>query len=176
MKIVRSCIYFCLVLLLANAASAANEVKFGAVDFRKVVQESESGKKAAETLKGMYEKFQASLNDKAKELEKSKKDLEGKAKSLSAAKLQEREAELKKKFQEYQEFGRNAEKELQAKEAEMTDEIGENLLKLIKNYGTKNGYAAIFRQDNLMYLDGKYEAKNLTDEIMKELDASGKAK
>jgi outer membrane protein len=172
MKIIRLFVCSCLVLSLATAAFAAEEVRLGSVDFRKVAQESEAGKKAAGLLKEMTEKYQRELNAKGNELEKMKKSLEGKAKNLSQAKLQAKEKELQKKFQEYQEFGRNAEIELQKKQAELTDQLGEKLLKLVKEYGSKNGYVAIIRQDNLMYTDAKHEPKDLTDDILKLVNAT----
>ncbi len=179
MKIVHLSVCFSLALTIASSALAAEEVtpasagnattelKLGSVDFRKVAVESDTGKKAAALLKDMSEKYQTKLNMKAKELEKMKKSLEAKAKSLSQAKLQAREKELQKKFQEYQEFGRNAEVELQKKQAELTDRLGEQLLKIVKEYGSKNGYAAIVKKDNLVYTDAKHEPRDLTDEILK---------
>ncbi len=188
MRIVSLFVCFCLSLGVAAAAVAAEEVKpsiaaegvkaapvdasktevkIGSVDFRKVALESDAGKKAAALLKEMSDKYQAKLNAKAKELEKMKKSLEEKAKSLPPAKLQAKEKELQKKFKDYQEFGRNAELELQKKEAELTDQIGERMLKFVKEYGSKNGYVAIVRKDSMMYTDAKYEPKDLTDEVLK---------
>jgi outer membrane protein len=184
MKISRLLLCFCLTLGVAATAVAADdvkpapadtgkpEIKLGSVDFRKVALESGAGKKAAALLKEMSEKYQTKLNAKAKELEKMKKSLEEKAQSLSQAKLQAKEKELQKKFKEYQEFGKSAELELQKKEAELTDQIGEKLLKLVKEYGSKNGYVAIFRKDTMMYNDTKYEPKDLTDEVLKLVNAA----
>jgi len=174
MKIVRSIVCFCLTLSLANTAFAADEVKLGSVDFRKVAQQSEAGKKAASGLKEMTEKFQASLNTKGKELDKLKSALEEKGSKLTEAKRSAKEKELQKKFQEYRQFGENAEKELLKKEAELTKQMGEELEKIVKEYGRKNGYTAIVRQDALIYNDSRYEAKDLTDEIVKLFDEAGK--
>ncbi len=192
MRIVRLLTCFCLTLGVAATAMTAEEkpsvaaealkpaptdtgkteIKLGSVDFRKVAVESEDGKKAAALLKEMSGKYQTKLNAKAKELEKMKKSLEEKAKSLSQAKLQAKQKELQKKFQEYQEFGRSAELELQKKEAELTDQIGERMLKIVKEYGSKNGYVAIVRKDTMMYSDTKYEPKDLTDEVLKLVNAT----
>ncbi len=193
MRIVSLFVWFCLTLGVAAAAVAAEEVKpsmaaegvkptpvdasktevkIGSVDFRKVALESDAGKKAAALLKDMSDKYQAKLNAKAKELEKMKKSLEEKAKNLPPTKLQAKEKELQKKFKDYQEFGRNAELELQKKEAELTDQIGERMLKFVKEYGSKNGYVAIVRKDSMMYTDAKYEPKDLTDEVLKLVDGA----
>ncbi len=188
MRIASLLVCFCLTFGFATAAVAAEEikpsmaaegvkpapadagktdVKIGSVDFRKVAMESDAGQKAAALLKEMSDKYQAKLNAKAKELEKMKKSLEEKARSLPPAKLQAKEKELQKKFKDYQEFGRNAELELQKKEADLTNQIGEKMLKLVREYGSKNGYVAILRKDAMMYNDAKYEPKDLTDEVLK---------
>src|SRR5689334_9178147 len=125
MKIVRLFVCFCLTLSLAITASAADEVKLGSVDFRKVAQQSEAGKKATSGLKEIADKFQASLNAKGKELDKLKSTLEDK--KLPEAKRSAKEKELQKKFQEYRQFGENAERELMKKEEEFTKQIGEEL-------------------------------------------------
>ena len=174
MKIVRPFVCFCLTLSLAITAFAADEVKLGSVDFRKVAQQSEAGKKATSGLKEMADKFQSSLNAKGKELDKLKSDLEEKGKKLTEAKRSAKEKELQKKFQEYRQFGENAEREMLKKEEEFTKQIGEELEKIVKEYGRKNGYAAIARKDALIYNDAKYEVKELTDEILKLFDGAGK--
>ena len=174
MKIVRPFICLCLTLSLAGAAFAADEVKLGSVDFRKVAQQSETGKKAASGLKEMTEKYQVALNTKGKELDKLKKALEEKGSKLTETKRDAKEKELQKKFLEYRQFGEKAEREMLKKEEELTKQLGEELEKVVKEFGQKNGYAAIVRKDALIYNDARYEVKDLTDEIVKLFDAAGK--
>jgi outer membrane protein len=163
------------ILTLTTVASAADEVKLGVVDLPKVVQASEAGKKGTAVLKELFEKYQVSLAAKEKELEKLKAALlDGKAKTLSAAKRSAREKELQKKFQEYQEFGKNAQQEVAKKEEELIKPIMDGLEKLVKDYGRANGYAAIAHKGGLVYNDSKYEVKDLSDEILKQFDAVGK--
>lgn len=173
MKLVR--LFVCATIIsLATAAFATDEVKLGSVDFRKVAQESVAGKKAAAALKELSEKYQTQLNAKGKELEKLKKSLDESGKKLSAAKRSAKEKELQKKFQEYREFGRNAEQELAKKDKELSDQVGEALEKLIKEYGKSNGYTTIVQKEAMVYNNGKYEVKDLTDEVLKLYDAGEK--
>ena len=174
MKIVRPFVCFCITLSLAITAFAAEEVKLGSVDFRKVAQQSEAGKKATSGLKEIAEKYQATLNTKGKELDKLKSALEEKGSKLPEAKRSAKEKELQKKFQEYRQFGENAERELVKKEDEFTKQIGGDLEKIVKEYGQKNGFAVIVRKDALLYNDARYEVKDLTDDILKLFDGAGK--
>jgi outer membrane protein len=174
MKIVRPIVCFCLTLSLAIAAFAADEVKLGAVDFRKVGQQSEAGKKAASSMKEMKEKYQSAINAKGKELDALKKAYDEKGKKLPEAKRDAKEKELQRKFQEYRQYGENAEREMQKKDEEFTKQIVGELEKIVKEYGLKNGYAAIVSKDGLIYNDARYEVKDLTDEILKLFNATGK--
>lgn len=173
MKIIRLFVCAC-VLALATTALAADEIKLGAVDFRKVAMESEAGKKAAAQLKELNEKYQAQLNAKGRELEKLRKAFVEKAKGLSAAKQSAKEKELQKKFAEYREFGQKAEQEMAQKDKEVSDRIGEALDKVIKEYGKNNGYTVIVQKEGLVYNDSKHDVKDLSDEILKMFDAAGK--
>jgi outer membrane protein len=175
MKIVSLFVCVCAcVIALATATLAADEVKLGLVDFRKVAMESEAGKKAASELKELNEKYQAQLNARGKELEKLRKAYVEKAKGLSPAKQSAKEKELQGKFQEYREFGQKLEQEMAKKDKEVSDRVGEALEKVIKEYGKKNGYTVIVQKEGFIYSDGKHDVKDLTDEILKQFDAAGK--
>src|ERR1039457_3012621 len=99
------CLFICIcILTLSTAAFAADEIKLGVVDLPKIVRESDAGKKGTAVLKELFEKYQAALSAKEKELEKLKSALEKKGQTLSAAKRSAREKELQKKFQEFQQY------------------------------------------------------------------------
>jgi len=171
----RICLFVSIFILsLSTIAIAADEVKLGVVDLPKVVQGSEAGKKGKAILKELFEKYQDALKTRQKDLEKLQSALDGKGKTLTAAKRSAREKELQKKFQEYQEFGKNAQQEVAKKEEELIKPIMDGLEKLVKDYGHANGYAAIAHKGGLVYNDSKYEVKDLSDEILKQFDAAGK--
>ncbi len=162
-----------IVLSLATWAFSADEIKLGAVDLPRVVRESEAGKKGAADLKKLYEKYQAEIRAKEGRLDKLQKALVEKGKSLSPEKRSAREKELQKKFQEYQEFAKNAQEDIAKKENELLKPIMENLEKLVKDYGRAHGYTAIAVKGGLAYNDGKYEVKDLSDDILRQFDAEG---
>jgi outer membrane protein len=168
----RICLFvFFFTLSLVTTAFAVDGVKLGSVDLNKIAQESEAGKKAMGALKEIADKYQDALKTRQKELETLQSALEGKAKSLSAAKRIAREKELQKKFQEFQQYAKNAQQEFAAKESEFSKPIREDLEKLVKEYGRSNGYTAILLKEGLVYIDSK---NDLTDEILKLFNAAGK--
>jgi outer membrane protein len=173
MKHFRLFIFIC-ILSLSTAAFAADEIKLGSVDMSKLVQESDAGKKAMAELKETADKLQASMRSKEKELEKLKTTLQDKGKSLTEAKRNAKEKEFQKKFEAYQQAGKNAQQEFAKKETELSKPIKEDLERLVKDYGRKNGYTAISHKEGLIYNDSKYEVKDLTDEIIKTFNGTVK--
>jgi outer membrane protein len=184
-------IFICLCILsLSTAAFAADEVKpvavdkakvaekseagikFGSVDLPQVAEKSEAGAKAMVTLKTMYDKFQAKMKTKEKELEKLKAALQGM--NPTDSKREAKEKQLQKKFGEYQQFGKKAQQEFAQKQAELSKQIKDDLDKLIKDYGRDHGYALILNKEGLVYSDSKYEVTDLTEEILKVINTAGK--
>ncbi len=159
------------VFSLAGTAFSDTAVKLGSVELRKVAQESDKGKKAAETLKEMADKFQGQLDAKRKELEKMKADLEKNGAKLSAAKRSAKEKEMQKKIGEFREFGQNAEQDLAKKDKELSTPVGEELEKVVREYGRANGYTVIVHKDGVIYNSGDYGVKDLTDDILKIFNA-----
>jgi outer membrane protein len=171
----RICLFVSIFTLsLSTIAIAADGVILGAVDMIKVAQESEAGKKAMGTLKVIADKYQDKLKTRQKELEKLQVAMTEKGKGLSATKRSAREKELQQKFQEYQQYAKNAQQEFATKETELSKPIREDLEKLVKEYGRTNGYTAIVHKEGLIYFDSKIEVKELTDDILKLFNAAGK--
>jgi outer membrane protein len=171
----RICLFVSICILsLSSAAIAADEIKLGSVDMPKVVQESEAGKKAMAELKETADKLQSSMKSKEKELEKLKTALLDKGKTLTEAKRTAKEKEFQKKFEAYQQAGKNAQQEFAKKETDLSKPIKEDLEKLVKDYGLKNGYTVISHKEGIVYNNSKYEVKDLTDEIIKIFNGAAK--
>ena len=150
----------------------AGEVKIGSVDLPQVAEKSEAGARAMATLKEMYDKFQATVKKREKELEKLKTALQGK--NLTPANREAKEKQFQKKFGEYQQFGKNAQQEFAQKQAELSKQVKDDLDRQIKDYGRDHGYAVILNKEGLVYSDGRFEVKDLTDEIIKIINVAGK--
>jgi Skp family chaperone for outer membrane proteins len=147
-------------------------IKLGAVDLPQVAEKSEAGARAMATLKEMYDKFQAKMKTKEKELEKLKAALQGM--NPADSKREAKEKQFQKKFGEYQQFGKKAQQEFAQKQAELSKQIKDDLDRLIKDYGRGHGYALIVNKEGLVYGDSKYEVADLTEEILKLVNTAGK--
>ena len=171
MKYLRTFLTALAVLSLAGSSFAAEGVKIASVDLRKIALESKSGTEMANQLQKKKEKLEGDLKAKEAELKKFLEALDAKAKTMSAKEKAAKQKEAQKKYEKLQELARNADKELQAKEEEFSGKIMARLESIVKDYAVKNGYSLFIRKGDLVYTDGKYEVKDVTDEILKLYDS-----
>jgi len=161
-----------LITCVLAASSAFADGKFGMVDLQKILVLSDAGKVAKEQLGGKAAKYDAEKSAKEEELKKLKADLERQNVLLSDSARGAKEKDYQQKLKEYQRFLKDAQDDLQARNDEMTNKIGEEIVKLVQEYGKKNGYTTIFiKHDAMVYVDEKID---LTDELLKQFNASRK--
>ena len=160
------------VLLLATPALAA-ENKIGYVDLQKALNTSEAGKAAKERISKKVKEYEGTIDTRQKEIKKLKEELEKQAMLLSEEARGAKERDYQQKVKEFQRFTKDIQEELQQKDADFTKQILEELFKVIKEVGEKEGYTLILEQSesSILYADEKV---NLTDKVIKAFDAKKK--
>ena len=163
---------FSLSLALATAAFGADGVKIGSVDIQKVLVLSEAGKEAKEQLAGKGNKYEAEKNAREEELRKLKGELEKQSVVLADDVRKAKEQLFMQKRKDLDRFLKDAQEDLQAKNDELTNRLVEEIVKLIQDYGKKNGYSVIFvKNESMVFVD---ENVDLTDGILKAFNSSRK--
>lgn len=171
---------FCLsfiVGLSVNTAKAALDVKIGYVNLERIFQEYEKTRELETRLKLENEADQKMLSERRqlieKEIDKLKEELEMQGLILSESAKQEKQAEIERRVEELDEFGRYIEQRNKEREAEYTDGILKDLqLKLpliIKSIAEKEGYRFIFDLRSLFYVTPEKEF-DLTDKVIAQLN------
>ncbi len=172
MKRIITALIIALSLPLASAALGADGVKLGSVDVQKILLNSAAGKEAKEQLAVRANKYEGEKNSREEELKKLKSELEKQSVLLSESTRSAKEKDYQQKLKEYQRFLKDAQDDLQGKNDELTNKIVESIVKIIQEYGRKNGYTIVFvKNDGMIYVD---EKADLTDEILKTFNASRK--
>lgn len=166
------CLFFALVALPVSSR-AADAAKFGAIDVQKVLNESETGKKAKSDLEGLIKSKQSSIDEKGKIIEKLKADMEKQASVLSADARKTKEDELEKALREYQRVVQDSQTEIKKKEAELTDTILKEIKELIEKTGEEEGYTLIIERGMVLYSN---KGIDITDTVLKKYDALKKSK
>lgn len=159
-------------LLLATPALAADQ-KIGYVDLQKALNTSEAGKAAKDRITKKVKEYEGTIDTRQKELKKLKDDLEKQGMLLSEDARGAKERDYQQKVKEFQRFTKDIQEELQQKDADFTKQILEELFKVIKEVGEKEGYTLILEQSesSILYAD---EKANLTDKVIKAFDARKK--
>lgn len=172
MKRIITAFALALSLALAPAAFGAEGVKLGSVDIQKVLILSDAGKQAKEQLAAKGNKYETEKNSREEELKKLKGELEKQSVLLSETARGAKEKDYQQKLKEYQRFLKDAQEDLQAKNDELTNQIVEEIVKTIQEYGKNNGYSFIFvKNDSMIYLD---EKSDVTEEILKVFNEARK--
>lgn len=159
-------------LILASTALGADGVKLGCVDIQKILLNSDAGKEAKEQLAGKANKYEGEKNSREEELKRLKAELEKQNVLLSESARGAKEKDYQQKLKEYQRFLKDAQDDLQAKNDELTNKIVEQIVKMVQEYGRKNGYTFVFvKNDAMLFVDDKAD---LTEELLKTFNASRK--
>jgi len=163
------CMMFVALLVMPAASHAADTVKFGSIDVQKVLNESETGKKAKSELEGLIKSKQLTIDEKGKAIEKLKADIEKQASVLSADARKNKEEELEKSVREYQRLVQDSQAEIKKKEAELTETILKDVKDLVEKTGEAEGYALILEKGMILYSN---KGIDITDTILKKYDES----
>lgn len=148
---------FLAILLIALQAQAATEIKIGVVSIQQALNEVEQGKKAKDQLKSEFDARQKKLDLQQDELKKIRDDLEKQRVVLSPEVMKTKEEEFTKKYMELQQNFANYRQEITQKEAQYTAVILENLRKICREIGQKEGYTLVVEtsQDAVLYANSK---------------------
>lgn len=151
----------------------AAESKLGTVDMQKILMLSDAGKGAKEELALRAAKYEAEKNVKEEDLKKLKGELEKQSVLLSESARGAKEKDYQQKLKEYQRFLKDAQDDLQAKNDEYTNKIVDEIVKIVQDFGKKNGFTFIFvKNESMIFMDDKID---LTDELLKQFNAAHKS-
>ena len=153
-----------------DGATAQQSTHLGHVDLARIAAESETGKAGQSQLADLKKKLQGQIEAKGKQLEKQKAAIEAKLKTLTPPQREAKAREFQKKVEEFQKFGRNAEKELQARQEEFGDKLFKAIEQASADLGKAKGLALVVVKRELLYLGSGVDAQDVTDEVIKKID------
>jgi outer membrane protein len=156
------------------ATRKEQSVKIGTIDMAKIASDSSSGKAVGVEIKAKMEKLQKQIKSKETQLKKQKADIEAQMPSLAPIQRSAKAKEFQKKLASFQNFIQNAEKDVRTREEELLKKLYESVAKASGDYGKANGFAAIGTNKELLFVDSTVKIQDLTAEIIKLIDGSGK--
>ena len=173
----RKLLIFAVAFSLMAASAYAGTVKIGVIDMQKIVFESKEGKKAKAEWDKEYNEKKQEIDKKTKELQKLQEELKKNAAVLSEKAKKQKQEELRKKAMELQFLKQEAMQYLQKRNAELVDAIIKKAIKIIQDYGKKNGYTLIIdRTGKVVYSDPSVDLTKKIIQIMDKSTSAGKKK
>jgi len=149
------------------------ELKIGAVDIRKAVNECQAGKEAKKNLLTEVEKFQKLVGDRQKELQGMKESLEKQAPMLTQEARASKEKDYQTKVREFQRWGEDSQNEVNQKRVEMEGRIAQDLFKVVQKIGADEGYTIILEKNESIVIYTN-SALDLTERVIKAYDTQKK--
>ncbi len=155
-----------LVLLSAILSTLSfAQQKFACIDANRILQESETAKKAQSELREKVQSYQRSLDEKARKLEELKKQIE--SKSINQRAREEKIREYQKIESEAFELQQRAQRELAEMKAKLEDELTKKVKDIVQDISKKNGFTGVLDCSVFVYNAPEID---ITTEVIKRLD------
>lgn len=168
------CLIIILMILLTGPRLASAE-KFGFVNLKEALLDSEPGDNMENDIKKAFEKKKVQLQQKEAEMKRLKDDLEKQRSVLKADAFREKENSYQNKLREYQRMVEDANREMAVKEQELASKLIPELAKVIESMGEKEGYTAIFSIDNPVVVY-RNKGMDITKKVIEEFNKRSKGK
>jgi outer membrane protein len=154
--------YFC------SFSFAADVAKIGVLDLQKILETSEAGKSIQNELKTQKDKMEADLKQKGAEIETIGKRLEREAMVMSKDMREEKEREQRIKINDFKTLQKKYRSELQKLEAQLMNDLQDDLKTLVETIGKKEGYLMIINKLGVLYAPTSID---ITDSVIQQLNA-----
>jgi outer membrane protein len=156
----------------SQAGAAETNKQIVTVNIQNVLLGSEAGQEVKNVLEGKVGEFQEKFQKEQEEVDVLRAEIEKKSSVWSQEVKEEKERDYQKRVREIQLKSEDAQFELQQLEKQVMSPILNELQKVIKEVGEKNGYAMILdSRAGLLYFD---ETLDISEIVKKELDSRQK--
>ncbi|MBF0565541.1 MAG: OmpH family outer membrane protein [Nitrospirae bacterium] len=172
MKKVTVALFLMAAVLLMGSAAMADKIGF--VDFSKVVDESEQGKKASASLESFIKSHEAKLEEKKKTIDTQNADFEKKKSAMSEDAKKKKQEEIQSMARELNRSVQEVQEEFQKKKQELYKDIVKDIRDIVNAMGKEEGYTAILDARQSIYI---LDSTDLTSKVIKKYnDTAAKKK
>lgn len=161
-------------LLLAGCATAPAQpdLRIGVVDAQRVLNESNPGKKAKDTMATFTKNRQALIELEERELRRMEADFVNQGSVLSANAKREREEQFRRRMAEYQQKAAELNREVQEKQKEVLDGFHQKMERVVTTLAKQSNLLLVLergRGGGTVYSDTALDLSNrVIDELNKE--------
>lgn len=130
-------------LAQAQAPATPAGAKIGIINIQRAIVESNEGRQAAEKLNSQFAPKRNELQAKQAEVEKLQKQLRDQEKTLSDEARSNLVRQIEAKSKEFTRTNEDATNDFQQAEAQVINEIGQKIIRVLDEYARKNGYLMV---------------------------------
>lgn len=169
------------VCLVAGCAGAAESqptgrsgATIGVVEPQRVLNETDAGKKAMESLTVFAKSRQGLVESEVKELRRMEEDLVKQASVLSANAKKEREEQFRRRMMEYQQKAGQMEREVQEKQRETMEAFRMKIERVVTKLAQQMGLSLVVEKGKgtpTVYYDASLD---ITAHVIEEMNRGGK--
>lgn len=130
----------------AGRSAPVNGVKIGVIDPQKVLEETEAGKRAKDSLTNFMKNRQSLIELEEKELKRMEEDLIKQASILSAGARKEREDQFRRRAMEFQQKANEMNREVQEKQKEVLESFREKVERIVAKVAKDLGLLVVMEK------------------------------
>jgi outer membrane protein len=153
--------------LFCGTALGAEVAKIGIVDFQRIIDTSNAGKRSAVEIKSQGKKMEQILKEKEAEVEELKKTLEQKALVMNEDALEEKERRLRIKTNDFKSLRKRYLETLKELNLKLSNRIKDDVFEIVEEIGKQGGYLLILehRVGGVVYAPNSID---ITDKVIEE--------
>lgn len=145
----------------ATPVVAGTDVRIGFIDMQKAVSGTEEWKTKLSQFRSRFEKEKGIIAARENKIKEMLEDLNKKSFVLSPELKKQKEEEFRQEKKDFERYVQDKNEDFGKKEKEITAQIIEKMMKVVKKIGTDKGYAVILEQKIGLYFDTKHDLTEL---------------
>lgn len=152
--------------------SSLNGVRIGVVDPQKVLEETDAGKRAKDSLSNFMKNRQSLIELEEKELKRMEEDIIKQASILSAGARREREEQFRRRAIEFQQKANELNREIQEKQKEVLEAFREKVERIVAKVAQQMGLLVVMEKGRggpTVYNDS---ALDISPQVIEEFNRS----
>ncbi len=157
-------------------AFAEDAVRIGYVDLRRVLHESDLGKRHKAEMETLIKQRQGELEKEEETLRAMQQEYEKNRLTLTEAQKKEKQRAFQEKFEAFQQHRNQAQQELSRKDNEFTRQAIAKIRQIVRALAREEKLALVFEKNELDGLLVLYaqDGPDLTDKVLAAFNAAGK--
>jgi outer membrane protein len=145
-------------------------IKLGYVNMQRALENSAAGQEATRKLNEIWDEYKVRIKSEKDRLEAMKEEIDKQSLLWNEETRREKENQLRQLEKDYSRLLNDTQDEIKRKEAELSESIGKDILKIIEEIGRSEGYTIILEKKSsaILYAPSSID---LTDQVIKAYDA-----